>query len=261
MQKLKVFNNNEFGEIRTLEVDSQIWFVGNDVAKALGYKKPGNAVTTKVQKDDTLKQGVIDNIGRTQTTTLINESGLYSLIFGSDLEKSQQFKHWVTSEVLPSIRKHGAYMTPVTLEQTIQDPNFLIGLLENLKQEQLKSKNLEQQIEQDKSKVVFAEAVATSKGAILIRQLAKLLNQNGYDIGEKRLFEQLRCEGYLIKREGSDYNTPTQKAMDLGLFRVKETAITRTEGVKISFTTKVTGVGQQYFIDKYASNQVVLKND
>lgn len=259
MNELKIFNNSEFGEIRTIELNGEPWFVGNDVAKALGYKKPANAVSTKVENEDTLKQGVLDSNGKTQNTTIINESGLYSLIFGSDLGKAQRFKKWVTSEVLPSIRKHGAYLTPETLEKTIQDPDYLIGILNNLKNLQVSNQELQEQVKLDKPKVIFADAVASSGKTILIRQLAKILKQNGYNVGEKRLFEQLRQDGYLIKRNGDDKNTPTQKAMDLDLFRVKESTIARSDGqISISFTTKVTGKGQAYFVNKYANNTQIM---
>lgn len=260
MNELKIFNNSEFGEIRTMELNGDPWFVGNDVAKALGYKKPANAVLTHVHNEDTLLKGVLDSNGKTQKTKIVNESGMYALIFGSELKKSQKFKQWVTRDVLPSLRKHGAYLTPETLEKTIQDPDYLIGILNNLKTIQASNQELQEQAEINKPKVIFADAVASSGKTILIRQLAKILKQNGFDVGEKRLFEQLRKDGYLIKRDGDDKNTPTQKAMDLNLFKVKENIIMRSNGeTSLSFTTKVTGKGQAYFVNKYANNtQITL---
>lgn len=254
MQEIKVYENKKFGKIRTLEVNGEHWFIGKDVATALGYKRTTKAVRDHVDTLDICEVPIQDTIGRVQYTPAINESGVYTLTFNSELPNAQAFKRWVTSEVLPSIRKYGAYLTPQTLEKTIQDPDYLIGILENLKTLQLNNLELTKQVELDKPKVLFADAVSSSNKTILIRQLAKILKQNGFDIGEKRLYEQLRQDGYLIKRDGDDKNTPTQKAMDLELFRVKETAISHSNGkVTISFTTKVTGKGQSYFVNKYAN--------
>ena len=175
MNDIQVFNNPEFGEIRTVEIGNEPWFVGKDVARALGYAKPENALGTHVDGDDTLKQGIMDSLGRSQNTTLINESGVYSLVMSSKLPTAKKFKRWVTSEVLPSIRKHGAYMTPETLEKMVPTPDFGIRLLTELKAEQDKRKALEATVEEQKPHVLFSNAVSASKTTILIGALAKLL--------------------------------------------------------------------------------------
>lgn len=188
---------------------------------------------------------------------IINESGLYALIFGSKLESAKRFKHWVTSEVLPAIRRHGAYMTDQTLEKALTSPDFLIQLATQLKNEQEKNVALTADNERMKPKEIFADAVAASHTSILIGDLAKLLKQNGVETGQKRLFGWLREHGYLIKRKGTDWNTPTQKAMDRKLFEVKETVVNNPDGsVRINRTTKVTGKGQQYFINKFINKGV-----
>lgn len=252
MQLLK-FENNEFGSIRTISIDNQPWFVGKDVAECLGYSNPRKAIIDHVDLEDKCDGVTIrDSIGREQTPMLISESGLYSLIMSSKLPKAKEFKHWVTSEVLPSIRKHGAYLTPDTLGQAIADPDFAIGLLSALKDEQTKNKALQADNDRMKPKEIFSDAVATSKTSILIGDLAKLLKQNGVDTGQKRLFAWMRDNGYLIKRKGADWNSPTQRSMEMGLFEIKETSINHPDGyVKIVKTTKVTGKGQIYFTNLF----------
>ena len=184
--------------------------------------------------------------------SFVSEAGLYSLALSSRKPQAKPFKRWVTHEVIPSIRKHGLYATPDTAEKILNDPDFLITALTELKKEREQRKALESKVEADKPKVLFADAVATSESPMLIGELAKVLKQNGVDIGEKRLFGWMRENGYLIKRKGTDYNAPTQKSMEMGLFRVKETAITHSDGhVTVNRTTKVTGKGQQYFINKF----------
>ena len=249
MTDLQIFNSPEFGQIRTIERGGEPWFVGKDVATILGYAKPLNALATHIDEDDSLKQGLTDNMGRMQETIFINESGLYSLVLSSKLPNAKKFKRWVTSEIIPSIRKHGAYMTPETLEKVLLSPDTLMQLAQNLKDEQEKRKELETKIEQDKPKVLFADAVATAQTSILIGELAKLLKQNGVDMGQNRLFEWMRQNGYLIRRQGSDYNMPTQRAMEQGLFEIKETTVVHADGhTHINKTPKVTGKGQAYFV-------------
>lgn len=251
MNDIQVFTNNEFREIRTVEIEGEPWLVGRDVATILGYAKPQNAISMHVDKDDALKQGIPTN-GGIQHMTLINESGFYSLVLGSKLPNAKEFKRWVTKEVLPSVRKHGAYMTPETIEKTLTDPDFIIRLATKLKEEQLARQQAEKQIEEQKPKILFADAVTTSKTPILVGELAKLLKQNGIDMGQNRLFQWLRDNGYLIKRRGTDYNMPTQYSMEMGLFEVKETSITHSDGhISINKTPKITGKGQVYFINKF----------
>lgn len=256
MTDLQIFNSPEFGAIRTIEKDGEPWFVGKDVATSLGYAKPLNALATHIDEDDSLKQGLTDNMGRMQETIFINESGLYSLVLSSKLPTAKKFKRWVTNEVIPSIRKHGAYMTPETLEKVLLSPDTLMQLAQNLKDEQEKRKALEAQIESQKPADLFTGAVETSKTSILIGELAKMLKQNGVNIGQNRLFEWLRQHGYLIKRNGTDYNMPTQRSMDMGLFEIKETTINNPDGsIKINKTSKVTGKGQVYFINLFLNKE------
>ena len=247
MNEIKIFDNPEFGKVRTMEINGEPYFVGKDVAIILGYAKPENALTTHVDGDDTLKQGVTDNLGRAQNTTLINESGLYSLILSSKLPKAKEFKRWVTSEVLPSIRKHGAY----AVDELLNDPEFAIKTFTALKEERERSKRLTEQIEADKPKVIFADSVSAAKSSILVGDLAKLLKQNGVNIGQNRLFEWLRQNGYLIK-DGTSKNMPTQRAADMKLFEVKVRTVNNPDGsIRETKTTVVTGKGQVYFVNKF----------
>lgn len=253
MNNLKIFENAEFGKIRTVEVDGQPYFVGKDVAEALGYAKARNAIAAHVSQEDKKDALIQGDLGGTQAMTIINESGLYSLILSSKLESAKRFKRWVTSEILPSLRKHGAYMTDTTLEQALTNPDFLIQLATKLKEEQEARKKLEEQAEKNRPKIVFADAVASSETSILIGDLAKLLRQNGINTGQKRLFSQLREHGYLIK-SGSSKNIPTQRSMEMGLLEIKEGSYVDGNGCNVTTkTTKVTGKGQQYFINKFLS--------
>ena len=241
MNKVKIFNSEEFGDVRTVTINGDPWFVGKDVAAALGFTNPRDAISTHVFDED---KGVesIDTLGGKQKMTVINESGLYALVFGSRLKSAQRFKHWVTSEVLPAIRKTGSYQAPQGKEL------LALAVLEAQKTIEEQSKAIERM----KPKVIFANAVETSHTAILIGDLAKLLKQNGVETGQKRLFDWMREKGYLIKRKGSDWNMPTQKAMNMKLFEVKESTVNNPDGsVRINRTTKVTGRGQTYFVNKF----------
>lgn len=252
MNELQIFKNEEFGEVRTVTIDGDPWFVGKDVASALGYANASKAVSTHINEEDRiLKTLEADsqngNVVKTQTA-LINESGLYSLILSSKLPSAKRFKHWVTSEVLPSIRKHGVY----AVDELLADPDMAIKAFTALKEEREKNKLLQADNQRMKPKEIFADAVSTSHTSILIGDLAKILKQNGIETGQKRLFEWMREHGYLIKRNGADYNMPTQKSMDLELFEIKESTVNNPDGsVRINKTTKVTGKGQQYFINKF----------
>lgn len=186
----------------------------------------------------------------------IPENIFYRLAMKAKNERAEQFQAKIADEVIPSIRKHGAYMTPETLEKVLLSPDTLMQLAQNLKDEQEKRKALEAQIESQKPAVLFTGAVETSKTSILIGELAKMLKQNGINIGQNRLFEWLRQNGYLIKRNGTDYNMPTQRSMDMGLFEIKETTINNPDGsIKISKTPKVTGKGQVYFINLFLNKE------
>lgn len=255
MTDLQIFNSPEFGVIRTIEKDGEPWFVGKDVAVVLGYGDTDQALRKHIDDEDKLTRR-FDGSGQNRQMTIINESGLYSLVLSSKLPTAKKFKRWVTNEVIPSIRKHGAYMTPETLEKVLLSPDTLMQLAQNLKDEQEKRKALEAQIESQKPAVLFTGAVETSKTSILIGELAKMLKQNGVNIGQNRLFEWLRQHGYLIKRNGTDYNMPTQRSMDMGLFEIKETTINNPDGsIKINKTSKVTGKGQVYFINLFLNKE------
>ena len=250
-ENIEVFTSPEFGQVRTLTIDGEPYFVAKDVAEILGYSNPLKAIRDHVDDEDKLTERIVLS-GQNREIIIINESGLYSLILSSKLPNAKKFKHWVTAEVLPSIRKHGAYMTDSTLEQALTSPDFLIKLATELKTEKEKRQALEVQAEENKPKVLFADAVSVSNTSILVGDLAKIIKQNGVNIGANRLFAWLRDNGYLIKRKGSDYNMPTQYSMDLKLFEVKETVITHSDGhTSISKTPKVTGKGQQYFVNKF----------
>lgn len=249
MENVQMFNFKG-SQVRTVLIDSKPYFVGKDVAKILGYSRPTDTIRKHVDEED---KGVakLETPGGLQKIMVVNESGLYSLIISSKLPQAKQFKHWVTSEVLPSIRKHGAYATPQTIENIIDNPDFGIKLLQKLKSEQDKNKKLESQNKAMKPKALFADAVETSDTSILVGQLAKLLKQNGVDIGQNKLFKYLRDNHYLGKR-GEYYNMPTQYSMEMGLFEIKERTIQNPDGsVKTVRTTKVTGKGQTYFVNKF----------
>lgn len=251
MSNLQIFNNEEFGTIRTLVINNETWFVGKDIADVLEYTNTAKAIRDHIDDEDKLTERIVLS-GQNREVIFINESGLYSLILSSKMSNAKRFKHWVTSEVLPSIRKNGAYMTEQTIEKALTSPDFLIQLATQLKEEQEARKQAEQIIEQQKSKVVFADAVSASSSSILIGDLAKLICQNGVDIGQKRLFQWLRENGYLIKRKGSDWNMPTQRAVKMGLFEIKESSRLDANGCNVTTkTTKATGKGQVYFINKF----------
>lgn len=244
MNEVQLFNF-ENHEVRSLVINSEPWFVGKDVASILGYKKPENAITNHVDDEDkttTLIQGTGSNYK--SKTVIINESGLYSLVLSSKLPSAKKFKRWVTSEVLPALRKTGQYQVKELSGQELMAKALIEA------QSVLAAKD--KQIQEMKPKVVFADAVATSHTSILVGELAKILKQNGIEMGQKRLFAWLREKGYLIKRQGTDYNMPTQKAMELGLFEIKEGSYVNGSGVNITTKTpKITGKGQQYFINKF----------
>lgn len=247
MQELQIFKNEEFGEVRTVTVDNEPWFVGKDVAAALGYKDTSDALKKHVSEDDKriLKPGEIPTLKMSNYGAyIINESGLYALIFGSKLESAKRFKHWVTSEVLPTIRKTGGYQM-----QAPQGKELLaLAVLEA-------QKTIEEQtaqIEEMKPHAVLGQAITTANTSILVGDLAKILKQNGIEIGAKRLFQWMRENGYLIKRKGTDWNLPTQRSMEMELFEIKESVHIDGNGCnKITRTPKVTGKGQEYFINKF----------
>ena len=248
MNSLEVFNNNEFGTIRTVEEGDKVYFCGKDVAKALGYSNPRKALIDHckgVTKRDTLTSKGL------QTMSFINEGDLYRLIAHSKLPKAAEFERWIFDEVLPTIRKTGGYVNDTLQFVNTYFPQLDGGQRAALSAMLTEAKRMGEKIEADRPKVLFADAVEAAKSTILVGDLAKLLKQNGVDIGQKRLFAWLRDNGYLIKG-GASKNMPTQTAMDKKLFEIKETTINTPDGsVRITRTTKVTGKGQTYFIEKF----------
>lgn len=269
ISELKVYKNTEFGELGVMVIDGKEYFPATDCAKILGYSNPYDAIAKHCKGDGVVKrEGVSITVNQHGVETeqmveksYINEGNLYRLIVRSKLPKAVQFERWVFEEVLPSIRKHGAYLTPQKLEEVLSDPDTMIRLLTDLKEERAKRVQAETTIEAQKPKVLFADAVSVAKTSILVGDLAKLIAQNGVDIGQKRLFEWLRSNDYLIKG-GTSRNMPTQRSMDMGLFEVKESTITNPDGsTRITRTTKVSGKGQVYFINKLLKGETaVCKN-
>lgn len=246
MNNLQTFNFQNL-TVRTVQLNNQPYWVLKDVCDVLELTTPSR-VAERLEEDEVSQTHIIDALGRIQNTTVITESGLYAVILRSDKPNAKEFRKWVTSEVLPAIRKNGVYLTDEKAYDITHNPQSLADLLLQAG-EQLKQKEII--IQEMKPKALFADAVAASNSNILIGDLAKLIKQNGHDIGQKRLFDWLRDNGYLIKY-GSSRNMPTQLAMNLGLFKVKESTFSNPDGsVRITKTTKVTGKGQQYFINKF----------
>lgn len=242
MNEIQLFNF-ENHEVRSLLLNNEPWFVGKDVADVLGYQNGSRDINRHVDEEDrqNYQNSTFDS---PRGMTIINESGLYSLVLSSKLPSAKKFKRWVTSEVLPALRKTRQYQVKELSGQELMAKALIEA------QSVLAAKD--KQIEEMKPKALFADAVATTHTSILVGELAKILKQNGIDMGQKRLFAWLREKGYLIKRQGTDYNMPTQKAMDLGLFEIKEGSYVNGSGVNITTKTpKVTGKGQQYFINKF----------
>jgi len=253
MNELQIFENPEFGRVRTTVIDGEPWFVAADVCHALDIGNPSDALNRLDSDERTLVS--IEGASNGKPVNGVNEPGLYSLVLGSRKPEAKAFKRWITHEVIPSIRKHGAYATPDTIDKMLASPDFGIRVLTELKKEREKSAAQAVEIEAAKPKVIFADAVATSDTCILVGALAKLLKQNGIETGQKRLFAWLRENGYLIKG-GNDKNMPTQRAMEMKLFEVKEGSYVDGNGVnKTTRTTKVTGKGQQYFINKFLAEK------
>ncbi len=243
MSNLQVFNNAEFGSVRSLMVNGEPYFVGRDVAKILGYKDTSDALKRHVDEEDKLTRCFTDS-GQNREMYIINESGLYSLILSSQLPAAKRFKRWITGEVIPSIRKNGGYIAG----QESMSPEQIVAQALVVAQQIIADRD--KQIEAMRPKALFADAVSASDSAILMRELAKLLKQNGVDTGEKRLWKWMREHGYVIKGT----TQPTQKAMELGLFEIVERSVLRSDmDPLVVSTTKVTGKGQQYFINKFLS--------
>ncbi|QGH04921.1 phage antirepressor [Streptococcus dysgalactiae] len=235
-------------EVRTVTINNEPYFSNSDVCRILEINNPSQALK-RLKADGVISNEVIDSLGRKQKMKFVSESNLYKLIFQSKKQEAEAFTDWVTSEVLPAIRKHGAYVTDYKAVDLLTNPNALGNFLQGLTEQ---VKRLETKIEKDKPKVLFADAVEASETSILIGDFAKILRQNGYNIGQNRLFAWLRENGFLIRKNGESYNMPTQRSMDMKLFEVKERAHQEPNGsIRISKTTKMTGKGQQYFINKF----------
>lgn len=249
MNELQIFKNNEFGEIRTVTKNNEPWFIATDVCSALDISNTSQALT---RLDDDEKNTIILNEGiGNPNKSIVSEYGLYNLILASRKKEAKKFKRWITHEVIPTIRKHGAYMSSEVIEKTLSDPDYLIRLATNLKEEKAKRALAEAQIERNKPKVLFADSCEVAENSILIGEFAKRLKQNGYDIGQNKLFEWLRQHDYLCK-SGERKNLPTQYSMERGLFEVKTRIVSNPNGsVRTTSTTKVTGKGQIYFTNKF----------
>lgn len=248
--ELQIFSNSEFGEIRTITKDNEPWFVASDICRSLDLSNPTMAMQ-RIDDDEKAKFNLGLSGGE---TNCVNEYGLYSLALASRKKEAKDFKRWITHEVLPSIRKNGGYIAG---QETLSDDELLSkALLVAQNKIAERDKIIEQKqarIEQMKPKEIFADAVSASHTSILVGDLAKLICQNGYQIGQKRLFSWLRDNGYLVK-SGSSYNMPTQRYVEQGLFEIKESNLVNPDGsVRITRTPKVTGKGQVYFVNKFLS--------
>ena len=250
MEEIKVFENEQFGELRTVNQNGEPWFVATDVCRALDIKDTWNAISRL--DEDEKDTDSISTLGGNQEMTIVSEAGLYSLVLGSRKPEAKAFKRWITHEVIPTIRKHGMYATPETVERMLDDPDSMIQILQTLKSERAARLQAEETNRLNAPKVFFADSVAQADNEILIGELAKILKQNGVETGQKRLFNQLRVDGYIMK--GS--TIPTQRAMEQGLFRVIERTVTQPNGTtRITQTTKVTGKGQLFFVNKYGKKK------
>lgn len=250
MNQLQVFNNEEFGQVRTVVQGKDVWFVAKDVCDVLGINKQRDAYSRL--DEDERGSVLVDTLGGQQNMNAINESGLYSLILRSRKPQAKRFKKWVTSEVLPSIRKHGAYMTDQALEKAVTDPDFMIGLLNNLKVEKAKRVEAERTILQQQPLVTFAEACMQSDKALKVSEVAKLAAKHGIKTGQKRLFATLREWGLIFKNK----NEPTQKAIDSGYFEVVQGVKEKPNGENFTWITPyITPKGQAYIIDRLKKEQ------
>ena len=257
MNDIQIFKNNAFGEVRVAEINGSPMFCASDVCNVLGYANPSKAISDHVDEDERYNQ----SLERGGTMLFITESGLYSLVLRSNKPNAKLFRKWVTSEVLPSIRKSGMYATPDTIEKMIDNPDFAIKLLENLKEERKKRLAVEAERDTMRPKALFAEAVATSDRSCLVSEMAKILKQNGVEMGQNRLFEWLRQNGYLCSR-GEYYNMPTQRSVEMELFEIKKTSVAKPDGsVLVTTTPKITGKGQIYFVNKFLARKNVPQKE
>lgn len=252
MQAIQIFNNPSFGNVRVAGTEVNPLFCLADVCKALGLQP--SAVMRRLDDGVISNNPITDNLGRQQVANFVNEDGLYDVILDSRKPEAKQFRKWITSEVLPTIRKHGAYMADNIIEKTLSDPDYLIQLATTLKQERQQRIEAERKVAAAQPAVTFTQAVSGSASSCLIGELAKLINQNGYPIGERRLFKWLRENGYLGTK-GERYNIPNQRYIEMGLFELKKGTRSGNNGVMhTTITSKVTGKGQVYFVNKFLRN-------
>lgn len=245
--EIQIFKSEQFGEIRTAGTADEPMFCAADICRALGYTNGPKAVKDHCDEGDITKRYTPTTSGD-QLMTFINESGMYALIFGSKLSTAKQFKKWVTSEVLPTIRKTGSYNIQ---QMSRKELAMMIVKAEEEKEAlMLENKRKDDQLEEQKPKVVFADAIVGSQSSCLIGELAKILTQNGYEIGQNRLFAWLRANHYL-GTVGEYYNIPCQKYLEMGLFELKKNVHSQNGQMVTTITPKVTGKGQQYFINKF----------
>lgn len=248
-KELQIFKHDQFGEVRVVMVNGEPWWVANDVCAMLDIANNRDALARL--DDDEKGVALIDTPGGPQEMGIVNEAGLYNLILGSRKPEAKAVKRWVTHEVLPAIRKHGLYATPQTVEAMLADPDTTIKLLETIKAERERRLTLETRLEEARPKEIFADAVDASANSILIGDLAKLLRQNGINIGQNRLFARLREWGWL-NSTGDRRNLPAQKGMERRFFELKERTIANPDGsIRTTLTPKVTGRGQIYFINLF----------
>lgn len=240
MNELKTFQNPKFGTIRTTTINGEPWFVAVDVCKALEIQNHKDAIG-RLDEDEKTGVDLTDPHGRVQNTNCVNEPGLYALVLGSRKPEAKAFKRWITHDVIPTIRKHGAYMTPETIEKVLSDPDTIIKLATELKEERERTAALNAKIKADKPYTEFGAAIAANSDAILVRDFAKLLHNDGIKMGEKRLYKWLRENGFLMQTAPTK---PYQKYVDMGWFRVDERSISTVQGQMIVSTTKITGKGQ-----------------
>ncbi|WP_423189455.1 phage antirepressor [Alkalibacterium sp. f15] len=241
-------------EVRMIEQNNEPWFVGIDVADILGYSNSSKAVMTHVDEEDKRMDKIphSQNGNLVSNTYLINESGLYSLILKSKLDSAKKFKRWVTSEVLPAIRKHGGYLTDTKIEEALMNPDTLIQLATQLKNERFEKERALIQLKEQEPQVVFARTVEVSQNSVAIKVLATILKQNGIKVGQNRLFQWLRDNKFLSSRMGNSWNLPTQRAMDMELFELKPNTYFHNYGTpETKYTPVVTGKGQIYFVNRF----------
>ncbi|MBY2443970.1 phage antirepressor [Clostridioides difficile] len=259
MNNIQIFKNCNFGEVRTIEIDGKAYFVASDIAKALGYSNTRDAVKKHCKWVAKCDIPHPQSDSKVLKVNIIPEGDMYRLISNSELPNAEKFESWVFDEVLPIIRKTGGYIH--TTEDMSDDEIMARALQVAQKTIEKKNREIEEKdkvIQLQQPKVLFADSVASSDNSILVGELAKLLRQNGIDTGQNRLFDWLRNNGYLIKRKGEDYNTPTQKSVDLGVIETKEGTRVHPDGhTSITKTPKITGKGQIYFINKFKKNNQI----